>query len=435
MSRGDMKQLKRLRLTVSAERAILVAGLRHGEVEPDEEPLAELRRLAETAGAAVVGELLQKLRAPAPRTFIGKGKVAELKRLAGQLDASTAIFDNELTPAQLGNIEKATGLKTVDRAELILGIFASRARSRQAKLQVSLAQMEYLLPRLPRMWLHLERQTGGIGVRGGPGERQIEVDRRQIRRRIKSLKDTLGEISQRRERTVASRDDSYNVSLIGYTNAGKSTLLNALTDADAFVEDRLFATLETKTKRLKLEGGYKVLLSDTVGFIRRLPHDLIESFHATLAEARTAGLLVHVADASAPTAEREMAAVDGVLAELGIGETDRLVAFNKIDAVEDRALLRRMMELHPGSVAISARTGEGLEDLRGAVMEHAAAGADSVRLSVHAADGKALSYIAQHGFVLSRSFDGDRIEITARMKAATLAHLLGEYSSVEQVSA
>jgi len=434
MSRGDMKQLRRVRLTVSAERAVLVAGVLPGEIEPEEEPLAELRRLAETAGAAVVGELVQKLRAPAPRTFIGKGKVAELKRLAAGLDARTAIFDNELTPAQLGNIEKATGLKTVDRAELILGIFASRARSRQAKLQVGLAQMEYLLPRLPRMWSHLERQTGGIGVRGGPGERQIEVDRRQIRRRIKSLKDTLGEISERRERTVASRDDSYNVSLIGYTNAGKSTLLNALTDADAFVEDRLFATLETKTKRLKLEGGYKVLLSDTVGFIRRLPHDLIESFHATLEEARTADLLVHVVDGSAPAAAREMAAVDGVLSELGIAETDRLVVFNKLDAVADRALLRRMMELHPGSVAISARTGEGLAGLRQAVTEHAAGGSDSVHLSVHAADGRALSYIAQHGFETSRSYDGDRIEITARMKAGTLEYLLGEYPSVERAS-
>jgi GTP-binding protein HflX len=406
-----------------------------GEAEPGENPLDELARLAETAGAEVAGRLIQRIDNPHPGTYIGRGKVQELKSLAGSLGVGTVVFDNDLAPAQLRNIERETGLKIVDRTELILGIFAARARSGAAKLQVELAQAEYLMPRLRRMWTHLERQTGGIGVRGGPGERQLEVDRRQVKRRIKALRDEIAEHERHSERTVARRADSYNVSIIGYTNAGKSTLLNALTGADAFVEDLLFATLETKTKRLKLEGGYKVLISDTVGFIRRLPHDLIASFRATLEEARNANLLLHVVDAAGAVINAEMRAVEEVLLELGIADTDRLVVFNKTDLVRDRAEVGGLLARRPGSVAISAVTGEGLGELRRAIAEHAARNSAQVVLSIHASDGRALSYIAQHGFEQNRAYDGDFIRIEAMMPRGALAHLLGEYPSVKQVTA
>ncbi len=435
MSRGDQSKMKRVGLTVGREKVLLVAGVQAGDFEAGEEPLAELRLLADTAGAEVSAEIVQKIRSPNSRTYIGKGKVSEIGRMARELGVKTAIFDNELTPAQMRNIEEATDLKIVDRAELILGIFAGRARTRQAKLQVSLAQLEYVLPRLRRMWTHLERQAGGIGLRGGPGERQIEVDRRQVRKRIKSLKDDLSSVISRRERTVSKRDDSYNVSLIGYTNAGKSTLLNALTGDDAFVEDRLFATLETRTRKMQLEGGYKILLSDTVGFIRRLPHDLIASFHATLEEARNADLLLHVVDASSPSVLREMNAVEDVLTELGIHQTDRLIAFNKIDLLEDPVEVNALTLRYPDSVPISARTGKGLDPLKTAVMDHAANATGRVMLRVYTGDGKALSFIAQHGFEISREYIEDHVEIEAMIKPGTLKHLLGEYPSVKQVSA
>src|ERR1043165_528238 len=307
-----------VKLTTHREKVVLVGGYRAGDLLPGEEPVEELERLAETAGAQVVGKIVQNIKQVNSATYIGKGKVIEVKELANARGAKCVLFDHALMPGQAKALDEATGLKVMDRTELILDIFASRARSRMAKVQVGIALLNYRLPRLKRLWTHLERQEGGIGMRGGPGERQMEVDRRKIEKQIDDLKHELKEIEGRKERMVRSRArDHYLVSLVGYTNAGKSTLMRALTGEQVLVEDKLFATLDTKTSQLKLGGGTHVLLSDTVGFIRRLPHHLVASFHATLEEARTADLLLHVADGSSPQWRGQIDAVNFVLAEMG----------------------------------------------------------------------------------------------------------------------
>ena len=268
-------------------------------------------------------------------TYLGKGKVDELKQLVDANDADVIMFDNDLSPAQTRNLEEATGVKVLDRTELILDIFASRAQTHQARLAVELAQLQYSLPRLKRMWTHLSRLKMGIGMRG-PGEKQLEVDRRLVEKRIDDLRSELKTIERRKEREVAGRSDRMTVSLVGYTNAGKSTLLNALTGADVLAENKLFATLDTRTRRWQLPGWGPVLLSDTVGFIRDLPHHLIASFKATLEEARQADLLLHVADASNPAASEQIAVVYEVLEELGIEAKDTLLVLNKVDAGRSR---------------------------------------------------------------------------------------------------
>ena len=283
------------------------------------DPCDEIRGLAETAGAVVVGEVTQKRQGIHPGTYVGKGKVEEIVERVKTTDADVVVFDNDLSPGQVRNLEKATGVKVVDRSELILDIFATRARTPEARLQVELAQLEYSLPRLKQMWTHLSRQVGGgggIGVRG-PGETQLEVDRRLAGERIRDLKDRLEVVQARKEREVKSRREEHTVSLVGYTNAGKSRLMNRLTHADVYVQDQLFSTLDTRTRQWHIRDFGKILLSDTVGFIRELPHHLVASFKATLEEARQARLLLHVVDASNPQAEEQIKAVNTVLAEGG----------------------------------------------------------------------------------------------------------------------
>src|SRR5262245_13938652 len=297
--------LQREELTVQRERAILV-----GVALPDrpwltEDPLEEIRGLAESANANIVGGLTQKRHDLIPGTYIGKGKLQELAELTQAVDADVVIFDNDLSPAQTRNLEKATSIKVLDRSELILDIFASRARSAEARLQVELAQLEYSLPRLKNLWTHLGRIKGGIGLRG-PGETQLEEDRRLVDLRIRDLKHKLGEVQARKEREVRSRREEHTVSLVGYTNAGKSTLMNRLTGAGVYVEDKLFSTLDTRTRQWHLKDWGRVLLSDTVGFIRDLPHHLVASFKATLEETRQARLLLHVVDASSPASEEQI---------------------------------------------------------------------------------------------------------------------------------
>ena len=312
--------------SVASEATILV-----GVILPDRkglaEPLEELAGLADAAGTRVVGQVVQRREAPDAATYIGSGKVAELKTLIEGDEADAVIFDNDLGPAQTRNLEKALGVKVLDRTELILDIFATRAKTHEARLAVELAQLEYSRPRLKRMWTHLSRYTAGIGVRG-PGEKQLEVDRRLVDKRIDELRAELRLIQRRREREVAARGDVMTVSLVGYTNAGKSTLLNALTGADAFTRDALFATLDTRTRRWQLPGWGPILLSDTVGFIRDLPHHLIASFKATLEEARQANLLLHVADAANPHVDQQISAAFGVLEEIGIQQKDTLLVLN-----------------------------------------------------------------------------------------------------------
>src|SRR3954454_12459425 len=283
--------------------------------------LEELAGLVETAGAEVVGRLTQKRATPDQTTYLGKGKVEQLELMIRATDADAVVFDNNLAAAQVRNLERELKVKVLDRTEVILDIFSTRARTHEARLAVELAQLEYSLPRLKRMWTHLSRIKAGVGMRG-PGEKQLETDRRLVEKRISDLREELNRVQRRKEREVAARSDRMTVSLVGYTNAGKSTLLNKLTGADVLAEDKLFATLDTRTRRWQLPGWGPVLLSDTVGFIRDLPHHLIASFKATLEEARQANLLLHLADARSSTAYDQIAAVYKVLEELGIEEKD-----------------------------------------------------------------------------------------------------------------
>ncbi len=406
------------------ERGVLVGLTVPGDPELFEPPLAELGRLADTAGVEVVERIVQKRSNPHPGTMIGKGKVKEVAEIAAAFDADVVIFDRDLTPAQQRNLEKVIECKVIDRSEVILDIFAARARTRQARVQVELAQLQYMRPRLRRMWTHLSRIEGGIGMRG-PGEKQIELDRRIVHRRIGALKAELEDVKRQHHTRAASRGDFFTVSLVGYTNAGKSTLLNALTGDDAFVEDRLFATLDTTTRAWELKSGKRVFLSDTVGFIRGLPHNLVASFHATLEEARDADLLLHVVDASNPDAMNQMETVKDVLREVGAGEVGTITILNKIDRLKDRMDLELVRPKATRSVAISAATGDGLAKLDAAVQDEISAALVEVEFTTHSGNGKLLAFVAEKGEVESREYNsGDEVRVRVRLPrryAAALA--------------
>jgi GTP-binding protein HflX len=330
------------------------------------ESLDELAELAATAGAEIVGDGTQKLDSPVAATFIGKGKAQEFAALAKERKADTIVFDDELTPAQTRNLEKIFNTRILDRTALILDIFAQRARTREGKLQIELAQLEYLRPRLTKFWGHLSRQRGSTGSIGGEGESQLEADRRKISERIDKISEELDKVRRQRETQRSGRQRSQwpLASIVGYTNAGKSTLLNKLTGANVLAEDKLFATLDPTTRRLRLPTNQNVLLSDTVGFIRKLPHGLVEAFKATLEEVVQADLLLHVVDISHPQAEEQIQAVNSVLAEIGASAKPVLMVFNKIDRLHSsRELLPHFLERHPNAVAISAATGDGVPAL------------------------------------------------------------------------
>jgi len=354
-----------------AERAVLVghAG-RDGRDLP--RSLEELRRLADTAGARVLGELVQRRGGVHPPTFLGKGKLADLKALVGELEADLVLFNDDLSPSQVRNLEKALEAKVVDRSELILDIFARRARSRESRLQVELAQLQYTLPRLTGMWKHLERQAGGIGTRG-PGETQLETDRRIVREKIARLKQALEGVERERETQRRRRRGHFRAALVGYTNAGKSTLFNALTRAAVFVEDRLFATLDATTRQMVSPARQLALLTDTVGFIRKLPHHLVASFHSTLVEAVEADLLIHIVDAADPDLRRQMEAVDAVLEDLLAEPRPTVLVFNKLDLVAEEESVAGIEAEFPEAFLVSAKTGAGLDALRAFVWEEAAA--------------------------------------------------------------
>ncbi len=398
---------------VMAEAAILVAVITP-ENTSVQDPLEELEGLATTAGAKVVGHLTQRREVPDKTTYLGKGKVEELRLLADSHSADVIIFDNDLSPAQTRNLERATGIKVLDRTELILDIFASRAQTHEARLAVELAQLEYSLPRLKRMWTHLSRLKMGIGMRG-PGEKQLEVDRRLVEKRIHDLRTELAQIERRREREVAARAERMTVSLVGYTNAGKSTLLNALTGAEVYAADKLFATLDTRTRRWQLPGWGPVLLSDTVGFIRNLPHRLIASFKATLEETRQAHLLLHVADASNPAVYEQIAAVYRVIEELGIEAKDAILVLNKIDAVKDRARLDGLRYRYPAAIEVSARRRTGLNHLAAAVSTALSRNFVDVDVQTHVANGRLMAYLAANGEVLSKQYNDSSVTMHCRL--------------------
>jgi len=391
------------------------------------EHLQELERLVDTAGGLVVGEVTQHIDKPNPATYLGKGKVEELRQAIEDKNASLIVFDDELSPSQGKNIEDATGQRVMDRAELILDIFATRARSSEAKMQVELAQLQYMLPRLTRMWAHLEKFRGGIGVRG-PGETQLETDRRLINQRIKLLKNKLDDVQTSRVVQRSGRRDAFRASLVGYTNAGKSSILRVIGNApEVFVEDRLFATLDPLTREIDLGENSRVLLTDTVGFIRKLPHNLVASFRATLEEVNEADLLLHVVDASHPVWEEQREVVDQVLAELGAGEKPVLYVFSKIDAVPEAelvALRERIGNLLPdSSVFVSSVMEKGLDELRNALLVASRNGSRVGEIHLLNTDGKLLAQIHREANVLEqRSVDGEII-VLARLNDSIASRL------------
>jgi len=411
-------------LTVHLEKAFLVSVELPERPWVGSDPLDELRGLATTAGATVVGELCQRRQKINPGSYIGKGKLEELQEQVQATDADVVIFDNDLSPGQIRNLEKATTIKVLDRSELILDIFATRARSVEARLQVELAQLEYALPRLRKMWSHLGRAAGGIGTRG-PGETQLESDRRLVDARIRDLKDRLVEVQARKEREVKTRREEHTVSLVGYTNAGKSTLMNALTGAGVRVEDKLFSTLDTRTRQWHLKDWGRVLLSDTVGFIRDLPHHLIASFKATLEETRQARLLLHVVDAGNETAEEQIKAVNQVLKELGCGDKPSLLVLNKADRVKDPSYLQVLQSHHPRAVAISAALRTGLDGLRDAVIEALSADFTRAAIDTDAGNGKVLAYLAAHAEIYRQEFNDNRVTIHCYLPRHLLHHIEG----------
>ncbi|MDB5302717.1 MAG: hflX, partial [Phycisphaerales bacterium] len=402
------------------------------------DPLGELGSLANTAGAKVVGEVLQKRQKPDSGTYIGSGKAVEIARLAKQENADVILFDNDLSPGQIGGLEKVInkeidskrgeGIKILDRSELILDIFATRAQTHEARLQVELAQMEYTYPRLARMWGHLERIAGsgagmGIGTRG-PGETQLETDRRIVRKRISHLKSEIVEIQKRKTRQVEQRTlEHFTVCIVGYTNAGKSTLFNTLTAAGTYADNKLFATLDTKTRAWRLEKGTEVLLSDTVGFVRDLPHNLVASFKATLEEAVHADLLLHVLDVGHPHAEQQFQSVHEVLEDIGVKGKPEMLLLNKIDTEEGEAAYPFWRTLHPEAIPVSARHGKGLASLTEAVYQAVRGQQVDVTLEADIANGRLISFIESHSRVHDRQFTDSRVQIKAVMGKRTLADL------------
>ena len=407
------------------ERAFLVGAPRKGtdELLHVDEHLDELERLAETAGAEVIGRAIQRIESPTSNFYLGQGKVEELKDTLAEARATLLMFDETLSPLQGSKLEKHLGVRVMDRTEVILDIFATRARSHEAKIQVELAQLEYLLPRLTRMWTHLSRIRGGIGLRG-PGETQLETDRRAIRRKIGQHKKRLKAVADHRANQRQGRGDRHvpSAALIGYTNAGKSSLLQALSGQDVFVEDRLFATLDTLTREVDVGEGYRFRVTDTVGFIRKLPHHLVASFRATLEEANDADLMLHVIDASHPEWEEQVEVVER---ETRSVTPKRVIhVFNKADLLPDRdAFLALVRENYPHAVLTSTVSGTGIDALRGALRTSSQALRPIAQIRVPVGDGKLLAALHRDAEVLEQVQTNGIVTVTARIEARLLGKL------------
>jgi len=410
------------------ERVFLVGvELKSRQARELEESLDELAELAATAGGVGIGEGVQKLQAPCASTYIGKGKAEEFSNHCREADVDTVIFDDELSPAQSRNLEKLFNCKVLDRTSLILDIFAQRARTREGKLQIELAQLQHLLPRLTRFWGHLSRQKGGIGMRGGEGETQLETDRRRVQDRIARIERELEVVRRQRgtQRQARQRNHWALASIVGYTNAGKSTLLNTLTGSGVLAEDKLFATLDPTTRRLRLPTNQNVLLTDTVGFIRKLPHGLVEAFKATLEEVVQADLLLHVVDVSHEQVDEQIRSVEQVLQEIGAEGKPTLMVFNKIDRLNgNQAALARFQERFPHGVAVSALTGEGMPALWAELGSQLRPIRDFMELSVPHDRHNVIARLHEIGQVVERNYDGE----TARFKARIPPHCRGEFA-------
>jgi GTP-binding protein HflX len=424
VSRSGARGRRRLTATevdleVVHQRALLVGtGMGTRSVEEAEGSLRELALLTDTAGAEPVESVLQRRDRPDPATYVGRGKAEELRDLAERLDVDVVVFDDELSPAQQRNLEQLFGRDVVDRVALILDIFAQHATSQEGMVQVELAQYRYLLPRLRGRGIELSQQAGGIGALRGPGETKLETDRRRIQRRVTKLERDLQRLAKTRDtqRKARRRSAVSTIALVGYTNAGKSTLLNRLTAAEVLVEDRLFSTLDATTRRLRLPGGETILCSDTVGFVRRLPHQLVEAFRSTLEEVVDADLLLHVVDATAPDVDAQIAAVRVVLDEIGAGEVPELLVVNKIDLADPEEV--RELLAREGGVAVSATTGSGVDELVATVGNRLRALARVVELFVPYERGDVLAALHREGNVLVEVHGDDGMRIQARLAAA-----------------
>ena len=401
--------------TRKKERALLV-GVAHDRQENRlvDDYLEELALLADTDGVEVVASVKQQLRQIDPSTYIGKGKVHEIVLKVQAENIQVVIFDDDLSPGQTKNIEREAKCKIIDRSALILDIFAKRARTRESKTQVELAQLEYLLPRLSKMWTHLERQGGGGVFTKGPGETQLETDRRLVGQRIAVLKEELKKIERQRETQRAGRGEIFRVALVGYTNVGKSTLLNALSQADVYVEDRLFATLDATTRKVFLDNDHSCLITDTVGFIRKLPHHLVASFRSTLEEVREADILLHVVDLSSPIFMEQMEAVEKVLRELNALKDARIVVFNKVDRVSDEALITSMRHQFPNSVFISAGRRIGLDKLKQAIKDEIEHAFTLDKVSFDSGDGKFYATVHHLAEVLEETYTDSKTTLHFR---------------------
>lgn len=423
----------REQLQVLKERAILVgAYTRDRQVNIDKiDPLIELTCLAETAGAIVAGRIQQRLNRIHPGTYIGSGKALEVAEKVEMHKADVVIFDNDLSPGQIRELEKIVKAKVLDRSELILDIFATRAQTKQAKLQVELAQLEYTYPRLTRMWSHLDTVTaaggsvggvGGIGTRG-TGEKQLEIDRRLVSKRITELKRELKAIDRRKLREIDGRKEFFTICIVGYTNAGKSTLMNALTEANVYVEDKLFATLDTRTRKWQADNGIEVLLSDTVGFVSNLPHHLVASFKATLEEALSADLLLHVVDASSPFVFDQIKSVEHVLKDIGCAEKQVLTLLNKSDTIHNLQLFETLQTVHHDAIAISAKTKMNLDKVSAVVADKVRGGKVCLRFNISSAEGKLISFLRANTYHLTEQYNDDRVVIEATLGRNQLVHL------------
>ena len=401
---------------ITNEKALLIGVIKLGNTdEMIKEHLDELELLAQTAGAEVVGRITQRVSKINPATFIGKGKANQVIDQSKELDVRLIIFDDELSPAQIKNYHKISeDIKVLDRSGLILDIFRKHARTKEATTQVDLAYLEYLLPRLTRQWTHLERQMGGIGTRAGMGETQIEVDRRLIRTRITRLKKDLEKIEKERETQSIRRESEFRVSLVGYTNAGKSTLFKALTGSDVYIQDQLFATLDTTIRKLALDASHTILLSDTVGFIRKLPHNLVASFKSTLKEVLEADLIVMVLDMSSPQISDHMDTITDVLMEMSADSIPIIHVLNKVDLISDGNMIEKLQRSFPESVTISAHQHLKLSDLTCKIVEKMESNYQTIDLQLSYEDGKSIAQVQQGVEVLERAYEEEGVKLKIR---------------------
>jgi GTPase len=431
-----LPELNRTKLTVEQERAVLVGVIMPKSTADPRDPLGELASLADTAGAKVVGTILQKRRKVDAGMYVGKGKAEEIAALCKSQKANVVIFDNDLSPAQIGGLELLInrevgsdvphGVRVLDRSELILDIFATRAQTKEAKLQVELAQLEYTYPRLTQMWSHLERiASGGLGIGArGPGETQLETDRRLVRKRTGDLRREILQVQERKTREVAGRKaEHFTVCIVGYTNAGKSTLFNTLTAAGTYADDKLFSTLDTKTRAWKIEKGHQVMLSDTVGFVRDLPHNLVASFKATLEEAVSADLLLHVMDVGHPHAQLQHDSVLEVLKDIGADGKPQLLLLNKIDTESGARNAPVWRNLHSEALPISARTGQGLNVLAEEVFGRLQGQQTTAVLATSVENGRLLAFLEAHTRIQKRTCQNNQMILRTVLGTKLLADL------------